>query len=287
MRNFAHKRNMKIESPPDSRHDSHLSTYIDEKYHALWCLMHASPRPCFSPQLLQELREAQKAALTMNPDRGNETNYLILASDIPNIFNLGGDLQLFTDLITSRDREGLFNYAKACIDVIYANIIRSFNDNVTSVALVQGDSLGGGFEAALCCDLLIAERHARFGFPEILFNLFPGMGAFSLLSRKVGARQAEKIILSGKVYTAEEMYELGVVDRLAETTEGEIAVYNFITEERRRSNGYRAFRAAKRYSNPVTYNELLSATRIWVDACLQLEKKDQRMMQKLISRQSG
>jgi DSF synthase len=278
---------MKMDIPLHKQPDNHLSTHIDEKYRTLWCLMHASPRPCFSPQLLQELRVAQNLALTMNPDRGNDTNYLVLASDIPNIFNLGGDLQLFIDLITSRNRQGLFEYAKACIDVIYANTIRSFNDNVTSIALVQGDSLGGGFEAALCCDMLIAERHARFGFPEILFNLFPGMGAFSLLSRKIGASQAEKIILSGKVYSAEEMHELGVVDRLAESTQGEIATYNFITEERRHSNGYRAFRAARRHSNPISYGELLGTTEIWVDACLQLRKKDIRMMQKLISKQSG
>ncbi len=286
MLNITTKRNIIIEPPLESQSDNHLSTYIDEKYHALWCLMHASPRPCFSPQLLKELRQAQNFSLTMNPDRGNKTNYLILASDIPNVFNLGGDLKLFIDLITSRNREGLFDYAKACIDVIYANITRSFNDNVTSIALVQGDSLGGGFEAALCCDILIAEQHARFGFPEILFNLFPGMGAFSLLSRKVGASQAEKIILSGKVYTAEEMHKLGVVDRLVESSQGETAVYNLITEERRRSNGYCAFRAAKRHSNPVTYDELLNTTKTWVNACLRLEKKDRRMMQKLISRQS-
>jgi DSF synthase len=287
MKNSINRRNIEMDNLLHKQPDNHLSTHIDEKYRILWCLMHASPRPCFSPQLLQELRVAQNLAMTMNPDRGNDTNYLVLASDIPNVFNLGGDLQLFTDLITSGNRQGLFEYAKACIDVIYANTIRSFSDNVTSIALVQGDSLGGGFEAALCCDMLIAERHARFGFPEILFNLFPGMGAFNLLSRKIGASQAEKIILSGKVFSAEEMHELGVVDRLAESTQGEIAVYNLITEERRHSNGYRAFRAARRHSNPIGYDEFLDTTKIWVDACLQLKRKDLRMMQKLISKQSG
>jgi len=52
---------------------------------------------------------------------------------------------------------------------------------LTTISLAQGDALGGGFEAALSCSVIIAERRARFGFPEVMFNLFPGMGptAFS------------------------------------------------------------------------------------------------------------
>ena len=51
---------------------------------------------------------------------------------------------------------------------------------------MQGECLGGGFEAALSSDVIVAEKSARFGFPEILFNLFPGMGAYSFLERKIG-----------------------------------------------------------------------------------------------------
>jgi DSF synthase len=59
---------------------------------------------------------------------------------------------------------------------MYENIIHLDRD-VTTIALVQGDALGGGFETALSSNVLIAERSAKLGFPEILFNLFPGMGA--------------------------------------------------------------------------------------------------------------
>ena len=81
---------------------------------------------------------------------------------------------------------------------------------------MQGDALGGGFECALASDLIVAEERAQLGFPEILFNLFPGMGAYSLLSRRVGMKGAEKMILSARLYTAEELHELGVVDLLVE-----------------------------------------------------------------------
>ena len=58
--------------------------------------------------------------------------------------------------------------------------------------------MGGGFEAALAGNVLVAERGTRLGFPEVLFGLFPGMGAYTLLRRRVDAVTAEKIILNAK-----------------------------------------------------------------------------------------
>lgn len=67
-----------------------------------------------------------------------------------------------------------------------------FDTDLTTVSLIQGDALGGGFEASLSSNLIIAERGVKMGLPEVIFNLFPGMGAYSILSRKVGAATAEK-----------------------------------------------------------------------------------------------
>ena len=58
-----------------------------------------------------------------------------------------------------------------------------------TIALVQGEALGGGFESILSFDVVIAERDARFGLPEAMFGLFPGMGAHSFLSRRLGSAQ--------------------------------------------------------------------------------------------------
>ena len=110
---------------------------------------------------------------------------------MPGVFNLGGDLDLFKQLIEARDRAGLLRYGRACIDVLYRNYI-GHDLPVTTISLVQGECLGGGFEAALSSDVIIAEKSARFGFPEILFNLFPGMGAYSFLDRQIGQRGAEE-----------------------------------------------------------------------------------------------
>lgn len=273
--------NLSVISPNDSCY-TFLNTHFDEKYNLAWAYMHAKPRPCFTSALLHEL---QDWVTKLSTQQEQDIRFAVLASDVPGVYNLGGDLNLFRGLIRTKDRIGLFNYAKNCIDGLYIKM-KNFHRNITHITLVQGDALGGGFECALASDVLIAERSSKMGFPEVLFNLFPGMGAYSLLSRKLDSAQAERMILSGKLYNAEELYEMGIVDVLADDQHGEMAVYDYIRKESRAANGYRALRAAKNCVNPVTYEELMSITEIWVDAALRLEERDLRMMERLAARQN-
>lgn len=265
-----------------------LTTYFDPHSQIAWGYMHAAPRPCFTPTLLRELLAWGKGLA----DAGNDptqpaAKYFVVASRVPDIFSLGGDLDLFMRLIEARDRDALYRYAIACIDCSYAVHSHLNQPNVTSIALVQGQALGGGFESALAANVLIAERGAKMGLPEILFNLFPGMGAMSFLGRRVGHHLAEKIIRSGKLYLAEELHEMGVVDVLAEAGEGEAAVYEHVRREEKSRNGILALRAAREVSQPVSYDELVRITEIWVDAALRLQPKDLRMMERLVIRQTG
>lgn len=261
----------------------HLTLHQDAKNAIAWCYMHAAPRPCFTPELLEELHRWASHLRTQASER--RMRYHVTASSIPGVFNLGGDLDVFRKLIVAGDSERLYAYARRCIDVLYANIA-GFDSDVTTISLVQGEALGGGFEAALSSEVLIAERQSRFGFPEILFNLFPGMGAFSLLSRRIGARLAQQLILSGKVYEAEELHAMGVVDVIADDGEGELAVYEYIKRENRARNGFAALRQARDSINPITYEELDRIVRIWVDAALRLEARDIKMMDRLVARQA-
>jgi len=134
-------------------------------------------------------------------------------------------------------------------------------------------------------DIIIAERVSKMGFPEILFNLFPGMGAYSFLARKIGTVQAEMMILSGKLYSAEELYEIGLVDVMVEDGEGEEAVYDYVAKQTRRSNGYIAVQKARQRFNPVTYQELMDISGIWVDTALQLSEKDLKVMDRFVRSQ--
>ncbi len=262
---------------------SQLLICHDSNYQADWCFMKGKPRPCFTPTMLSELTHYANH-LAVQADR--EVRYMVQASSVPGIFNYGGDLNLFRQLILAKDREGLLSYARSCINAIYGGVIH-FTREITSIALVEGDALGGGFECALACDVIIAEKSARLGLPEILFNLFPGMGAYSFLSRRIGSSKAQRLIEGGVIYTAQELYDVGVVDYLAEEGQGKTAVYDYIRKENKFRNGLMAIREVKKYLDPVSYEELIHITGIWVDAALRLTDRDLRMMDRLVSRQTA
>lgn len=264
-----------------------------------WCHMHArqafhdaSYRPCFSPRLLRELRlfarEAIEAcegtaAAAAADGPAPALSHIVIASDA-HVFNLGGDLDLFARLIRDRDRDGLLHYASECVDSIHLLHTRLHPDAHT-VALVEGDALGGGFELALACQTIVAERGVQMGFPEVLFGLFPGMGAFQLLSRRVGPRRAEAMMLDGVMYSAERLHELGIVDVLAEPGEGVRAVNEVIRQNRRIAAARLALHRVRDAVDPVTHEELMDVTRIWVDTALQLGDRQLRMMERLVRAQ--
>jgi len=272
-------------SKNEVRQAPHLRTHYDEKYKTSWCLMRAEPRPCFTSQLLSEFHEYIRVIKEeMRESKGDKYDYIVVSSDVEGIFNLGGDLNLFRHCIESNNRDGLFNYAVRCIDILHENI-NHLDCELTTIALVQGDALGGGFESALASNVVIAEKGVKMGLPEVLFNLFPGMGAYSLLSRRVGTSMAERIILSGKLYTSDELFDMGVIDILAEKGEGELEVYKYIKAANRYSNSYGAIRKVRDICNNVSYDELMDIAKIWTDAAFRLTDKDLKMMGRLIKRQ--
>jgi DSF synthase len=124
------------------------------------------------------------------------------------------------------------------------------------------------------------------GFPEILFNLFPGMGAYSFLARKVGRRMTEEFITSGNMYTGRQLYDMGVVDVLAPDGAGEAAVYGFIRKHAKAANGRRAIERLRHEVEPVSYDELMRVVGVWADAALRLDERDLRMMERLVRAQN-
>ncbi len=267
-----------------------LFVRYDEDLKALWYHLAPRSRPCFNLDLLSELREFQQKIKMVNHahDAGVDAvpiRYTIIASSVPGVFNLGGDLQLFSKLIRNGDRDGLFQYAKSCIDVLFPNSV-NFHMPLTTISLVQGDALGGGFEAAISSNVVIAEKSAKFGLPEVLFNLIPGMGAYSFLVRRIGPETAEKIIMSGELLTAQKMHNLGLVDEVVEDGQGEEAVARFIQRHRKRGNAHAAMSRIRKCINPVTYEELIEITKIWVDAALKLTSRDLRMIERLVQAQN-
>jgi DSF synthase len=273
------------------RFSEQLSARFDTAQNAMWSRWSATPRPCFNPGLLRDIRTyydmlAQTGGVVNDGVEDHPIEYVVLASAMPGVFNLGGDLDLFRSLIDKRDRPGLSVYGRACVDVLYRNYV-AHGLPATTISLVQGECLGGGFEAALSSDVIIAERSARFGFPEILFNLFPGMGAYSFLYRRVGEKRGEEILTSGRIYSAEQMQELGVIDRVVEDGQGEAEVGALIKQRARMRNGLYGIAAARRRVQKIDLAELVDIVEIWVDCALRLNTRDLKLMQRLVSRQSG
>jgi DSF synthase len=257
----------------------------DETASTLWAFMTPANRPNYSMAMLRDIRLWQTETQRLFDDGALPLKYMVLGSRFPGVFNLGGDLELFAGCIERGDLPALVKYGHACIDVVH-RAWRNADIPVVSVALAQGDALGGGFEALLCFDIVVAERSARFGLPEMLFGLFPGMGAYSILARKLGHRMAERMILSGKVYTAEEMYDMGVVTILAEDGEGEQAVRDYISENQKRHAGHVGVFEAGRRVDPLEYAELKDIVENWAATALKLDPKDVRMMRRLASAQT-
>lgn len=261
-----------------------IDVHLDPRSRTYWCMMSPQGRPSYTPGLLADLARMQASIpkLFARHARAGETpmHYFVVGSRLPGIFNLGGDLALFAEHIRRGNRTQLSTYARACINVVYNNAV-NYELPIVTIALVQGDALGGGFEAALSCDIIIAERSAKFGLPEVLFNMFPGMGAYSFLARRLDAVRAERMIMSGKLYGAEELHELGIIDILAEDGTGRQAVETYIRRNTKRQNSHSAIFRTRRRVNPIDYEELRDITDIWVDTALRLTETDLRKMMRL------
>lgn len=264
-----------------------LRLTFDRNQGTLWWSMAPQQRPSFTPGLLADMKQVADALEMLFARDGGEApfvKHLVLSSQLNGIFNLGGDLSLFLDRIERRDRAALIRYAHACAEGQH-RIATNFGLPISTIALVQGDALGGGFEAALANDIIIAERSAKFGLPEVLFNLFPGMGAYTFLSRRIGTAQAERMILSGQVYSADELCAAGVVDQVVEDGEGSAAVYNHVAGSARNNLARQAVLQARRIVNPVTREELIRVADVWVETALMLSSRDLRRMRHLAQAQ--
>lgn len=266
-----------------------LDVEFDPQDRAYWCFLRPRGSPSYTPGLLQDLvrmwDSIKRLYAAYARDGDVPIRYVVGASRTPGIFSYGGDLKLFAELIRSGNREGLERYAAACIDVLYRTAT-SVDLPIVTIALVQGEALGGGFESALSCNVIVAEKSAKFGLPEILFNLFPGMGAYSLLARRLDAVRAEKMIMSGRIYSADELHEMGLVDVLAEDGKGEEAVREYISRQGRRHSAQRAIYRVRDRVLPLSFAELSDITRIWVDTALRLTEQDLRKMERLAAAQN-
>ncbi len=262
-----------------------FTTRYDSETGSIWCWMQPEPRPCINTTLIDELSQLQQQLIdtykSPHKDAIWSFQHLILASKTAGIYNLGGDLELFMECIVNKQEEQLRQYAHKCINLVHRNIT-NLDLSISMIALVQGQALGGGFETALSCDTIIAERSSQMGFPEIMFNMFPGMGAYHLLAQKIGSSHAERIILSGETYSAGQLYEMGIIDILAEDGKGVQVTEDYMKSHNQSHNTIRNIKKIRQVIHPITRQSLYDVVDLWVTAAINMTRKDLSKMQRLL-----
>jgi len=287
MSNLRDARGLRV---PYGRPGSQYQTEFEPATRTAWGYFNPRGTACFSLGLLKDIR-AHDAALEAGggcvevEGVSCPVDYYVCGSRTPRVFNLGGDLALFVLLIKARDREALAHYARLCIDNMHARLHAYGSTSLVTISMLEGDALGGGLECALSSDFVVAEESAQLGLPEILFNLFPGMGALSLLSRRMGLRAARELILSGSVLPARALHAAGLVDLVCPDGQAHSAVQDWIARNARRRAGTQALLRAARAVQPITRAELDDVAEAWVDAAFRLGDKDLRMMGRIVRSQ--
>lgn len=265
-----------------------LDVEYDAESQAVWMFYKADSTPYFSLDTLQDVgdvRASMRALFASDVIAQRPVRYFLMASKKPTVFNLGGDLAMFAQSIREGNRDQLRLYARTCVDLVHS-LSMAFDLPMVTLSVIAGQALGGGFEGALAEDFVVADEDARIGVPEVSFNTFPGMGAMTLLSRRLGAARAEDLIASGKVHTGRHMYEAGVVDIVAPAGHAHETAADWMRDgggplfERRL-----AMASARRRFFPISASELEAITDLWVDCSCNVTPHDIRHMERLASAQ--
>lgn len=239
------------------------------------------PIQCYSLAAMAELKRMLDD-ISANPGL---VRHFVMTSDVPQVFNFGGDLALFVLLVRAGDVDSLKLYGRMCVDLVWW-MENAASLGIHTTVLSQGDTLGGGLESVLPFHKIIFEKSAQAGFPEVLFNLFPGMGAWDLTIRKAGFAVANEMILSGRLYSADELLYRRVIDLVAEDGQGEAALERAVREVDPRLRGTVAALRAQRLAAPIRYETLMAIVEQWAESALGLTDRDLRLMERLARAQA-
>jgi DSF synthase len=239
------------------------------------------PIQCYSLAAMGELQQ-MLGDISANPGL---VRHFVMSSDVPRVFNFGGDLALFVLLVRAGDVDSLKLYGKRCVDLVWW-MENAANLGVHTTVLSQGDTLGGGLESVLPFHKVIFERSAQAGFPEVLFNLFPGMGAWDFTIRKAGFAVASEMILSGRLYSADELHYRRLVDVVVDDGQGELAIDKIVRDIDPRHRGTLAALRAQRLAAPIRYESLMAIVDLWAESALGLTDRDLRLMERLARAQA-
>ncbi len=178
-------------------------------------------------------------------------------------FSAGADLRELYSRAQKMDSASAAKGVRQFLERIHAVLDRLDTSPLTTIAAVHGVCFGGGFELALCCDLIIADKLARFCFPELRLGLIPGFGGIPRLKRDVGNAVVRDLLLTGRSINATKALAVGLVSQVA--AEGEALRIARATAEQVTKFDRATSTAAKRFIKPLPQEELRREIDIFCD----------------------
>jgi enoyl-CoA hydratase len=213
--------------------------------------LHREPCNEIGSLTLEELEKFVAALETLQ----RQAHALIIYSTMKPGFCAGADLRELYLRLQEGDQSQAAAGARAELERIHRVMNTLDTSPLTTIAAVHGVTFGGGFELALVCDIIIADKMARFCFPELRLGLIPGFGGIPRLKRDLGNGVVRDLLLTGRSINATKAQAVGLVSQVV--AEGEALKVARITADQLKKFDRRAAIAAKQFIKPIPYEELL------------------------------
>ncbi|HET9407658.1 MAG TPA: enoyl-CoA hydratase/isomerase family protein [Candidatus Sulfotelmatobacter sp.] len=199
------------------------------------------------------LSELEKFATALESLQ-EQAHALIIYSELSSGFCAGADLRELYERSQAMEKKEATRGVRDFLERIHRVLNAIDSAPLTTIAAVHGVTFGGGFELALACDLIIADRMARFCFPELRLGLIPGFGGIPRLKRDLGNAVVRDLLLTGRSFNSTKAQQIGLVSQVV--GEGEALKAARVTAAQLGKFDRATAIAAKRFIKPIPYEEL-------------------------------
>ena len=201
--------------------------------------------------------------VTALPKLQDHVHALIIYSTLRAGFSAGADLRELYEGAKGMEKSAAVRGVREFLERIHRVMNTLDATPLTTIAAVHGVTFGGGFELALVCDIIIADRMARFCFPELRLGLIPGFGGIPRLKRDLGNAVVRDLLLTGRSFNVMKAQQIGLVSQIA--AEGEALRVARATASQLGKFDRRTASAAKAFIKPIPYDELQHEIEIFCD----------------------
>lgn len=193
----------------------------------------------------------------------NESHALIIHSEMKAGFCAGADLRELYERSSMMEKAQALAGVRNFLERIHRALNRIDASSLTTIASVHGVTFGGGLELALACDLIIADKTARFAFPELRLGLIPGFGGIPRLKRDIGNAVVRDLLLTGRSFNATKAQQIGLVSQVV--SEGEALRAARATASQLGKFDRHTAAIAKQFIKPIPHEDLREEINIFCD----------------------